>query len=179
MGRIPSPTSVVKVTDKICFTKFKMCGLWLPWRLLLWPGVCHFFSWRHFELRLARLSTDSQAPRNRHAPKGGGGEGSEIRASQTAVSADIPPGLLWVNLANLIVEIHALLLLLEGSIANHCLGSKIVDIHVCNFNNEICFTTKVPLQVTNAPCMMHPTTHRHHRSTPTTAFELPTLIELQ
>ena len=47
-----------------------------------------------------------------------------------------------------------------------------VDIHVCYFNNELCFTTKVPLQVASAPCMMHPTTNRHHRNTPATAFEL-------
>ena len=65
--------------------------------------------------------------------------------------------------------------LLEAGIANHCLGSKIVDIHVCNFNNEICFTTKVPLQVASAPCMMHPTTHRNYRNTPATAFELRSL----
>ena len=64
---------------------------------------------------------------------------------------------------------------LEVGIAKHCLGSKIVDIHVCNFNNEICFTTKVHLQVASAPCMMHPTTHRHHRNTPATAYELRSL----
>ena len=64
---------------------------------------------------------------------------------------------------------------LEAGIAKHCLGSKIVDRHVCNFNNEIRFTTKVPLQVASAPCMMHPTTHRHHRNTPATAFELRSL----
>ena len=64
---------------------------------------------------------------------------------------------------------------LQAGIAKHCLGSKIVDIHVCNFNNEICFTTKVPLQVASAPYMMHPTTHRHHRNTPATAFELRSL----
>ena len=34
---------------------------------------------------------------------------------------------------------------LEAGIAKHCLGSKIVVMHVCDFNNEICFTTKVPL----------------------------------
>ena len=35
--------------------------------------------------------------------------------------------------------------LLEAGIAKHCLGSKIIDMYVCNFSNEICFTTKVPL----------------------------------
>ena len=64
---------------------------------------------------------------------------------------------------------------LEAGIAKHCLGSKIVDMHVCNFNNEICYTAKVPLQVTSAPSMLHPTTHRHHRNTPATAYELRSL----
>ena len=55
---------------------------------------------------------------------------------------------------------------LEAGIAKHCLGSKIGDIHVCNFNNEICYTTTVPLQVASAPCMMLPTTHRHRAGDP-------------
>ena len=44
--------------------------------------------------------------------------------------------------------------ILEAGIAKHCLGAKIVDLHVCNFNSEICYATKVPLQVARAP---HPT----------------------
>ena len=42
------------------------------------------------------------------------------------------------------------LLSLEAGIAKHCLGAKIVvysNMHVCNFNSEICCTTKVPLPV--------------------------------
>ena len=32
-----------------------------------------------------------------------------------------------------------LYLILEAGIAKHCLGSKIVDMHACNFNNEIMY----------------------------------------
>ena len=43
---------------------------------------------------------------------------------------------------------QCLLAKLEIGIAKHCLGAKIVLMHVCNFNSEIVtFKTKVPLQV--------------------------------
>ena len=79
-----------------------MCGLRIPWRLLLRPGVCHFFSWRHFELRLARLSTDSQAPRNRHAPRGRGAEYVPPRRPLVAVWEIPHSSLKYTTLAALV-----------------------------------------------------------------------------
>ena len=62
------------------------------------------------------------------------------------------------------------------------LNRRYLCIFVPNFNSEKHYTTKVPLQVTRAQCMMHPTTHRpqsKHTCDSATAYELGTLIELQ